>query len=79
MRSIRKIEHPRRFTDEQIARIREENRVTPVWLLFYLRELRSCDEDYLEAWKRLPRVLPCGLSAPSIVECVTVLAINRLI
>lgn len=69
---------PRRFTNEEISSLREENRVTPPWLLFYLRELRESG-DPAEAFRRLPEVLPPGMACPSVVECVAVLAINKLV
>lgn len=78
MRTTSPTTPPRRFTSEEISSLREENRVTPPWLLFYLRDLRETG-DHAAAFRRLPEVLPPGVAYPSVVECVAVLAINKLV
>lgn len=54
------------------------NKITPPWLLYFLRLVNAAQGDHAKAWKMLPHHLPKSVRCPTMNECVAVLAIHGL-
>lgn len=63
---------------KQARALVENPKVTPPWLLYFLRLARAAQGDYAKAWRMLPDHLPKGIRCPSMLECAAVLTIHRL-
>lgn len=55
-----------------------DTKVTPPWLLYFLRLANASQGDYAKAWKMLPHHLPKAVRCPTMHECAAVLAIHHL-
>ena len=53
-------------------------KVTPPWLLYFLRLANAANGNYAWAWKMLPDQLPKTMRRPTLLECAAVLAIHGL-
>jgi len=67
----------RNLAQEALALVADP-KVTPPWLLYFLRLANAAQGDYAEAWIRLPGHLPRAVRCLTMPECVAVLAAHGL-